>query len=111
MRVWAFFRWPPILRTFTDRNHIALADLYGSSNRGRATAHRAAAAALRSAVLDLLWDGDKVTRHSSPENISPDSDHNSSLSMTSISPQTKGRASLALSISIPYGVASSPMLS
>lgn len=44
----------------TDKNHLALADLYGSSNATAASQHRTAAASLKAAILDLLWDSQKV---------------------------------------------------
>jgi len=37
-----------------------MADLYESSDANQANVHRSAASALRSAILDLLWDADKV---------------------------------------------------
>jgi len=37
-----------------------MADLYGSLDANQANAHRSAASALHSAILDLLWDADKV---------------------------------------------------
>ena len=43
-----------------DRNHILLANLYGRDDRIMASSHRKAAAALHSAILDLLWDPAKV---------------------------------------------------
>ncbi|KAF9450542.1 glycoside hydrolase family 37 protein [Macrolepiota fuliginosa MF-IS2] len=48
------------LNSILYRDHVALADLYGSSNGSQVKAHRDAASALRTAVLDLLWDGDKL---------------------------------------------------
>jgi len=48
------------LNSILYNDHIALAALYGKSNAARASSHRAAAAALRTAVLDLLWDGNKL---------------------------------------------------
>ena len=44
----------------TDKNHLALANLYSSSNTTAADAHTAAAASLRAGILDLLWDSEKV---------------------------------------------------
>jgi hypothetical protein len=43
-----------------DKNHLALADLYGSSNTTAADLHRTAAASLKAGILDLLWDSQKV---------------------------------------------------
>ncbi|XP_006462478.1 hypothetical protein AGABI2DRAFT_206816 [Agaricus bisporus var. bisporus H97] len=48
------------LNSILYRNHIALADLYGSSNDQQADTHRSAAADLHTAVLDLMWDNDKL---------------------------------------------------
>ena len=43
-----------------DKNHLALANLYGSSNTTAANLHTAAAASLKAGILDLLWDSQKV---------------------------------------------------
>ncbi|KAL9711247.1 hypothetical protein Ac2012v2_005787 [Leucoagaricus gongylophorus] len=47
------------LNSILYKNYITLADLYGSLNSSRANTHRSTASALRSAILDLLWDADK----------------------------------------------------
>jgi hypothetical protein len=44
----------------TDRNHLELAKLYGSSNQTAADRHTTAAASLKAGILDLLWDSQKV---------------------------------------------------
>ncbi|KAF5360563.1 hypothetical protein D9756_004935 [Leucocoprinus leucothites] len=48
------------LNSILYNNHAILAKLYGSSNRTLANTHRSAASALRTAILDLLWDGNKL---------------------------------------------------
>jgi alpha,alpha-trehalase len=48
------------LNSILYHNHIIMADLYGSSDANQASTHRAAAAALHTAVLDLLWDANKL---------------------------------------------------
>ncbi|KAH6912593.1 trehalase [Coprinopsis sp. MPI-PUGE-AT-0042] len=45
---------------YPDRNHVELAQLYGSSNSSAAARHRESAVALRAAVLDLCWDSNKL---------------------------------------------------
>lgn len=40
--------------------HLALKDLYGSSQSSRRNAHKAAADALKEAILDLNWDSQKL---------------------------------------------------
>jgi hypothetical protein len=44
----------------TDKNHLVLAELYGSSNATAVTQHTTAAASLKAGILDLLWDSQKV---------------------------------------------------
>ncbi|KAJ3558853.1 hypothetical protein NP233_g11413 [Leucocoprinus birnbaumii] len=48
------------LNSILYHNHVILASLYGSSNSTLANAHREAASDLRTAILDLLWDGTKL---------------------------------------------------
>ncbi|KAH9480690.1 Trehalase [Psilocybe cubensis] len=48
------------LNSILYRNHVLLAGLYGSSNQTAASRHTAAAASLKTAILDLFWDSDKV---------------------------------------------------
>ncbi|KAG5645457.1 hypothetical protein DXG03_006002 [Asterophora parasitica] len=47
------------LNSILYKDHILLADLYGS-NSTSASRHRTAAAALRTGILDLLWDPSKL---------------------------------------------------
>lgn len=42
-----------------DKNHILLAQLYGS-NKTAVARHQAAAATLREGILDLFWNSTKV---------------------------------------------------
>lgn len=51
---------PIDLNSILYKNHIIMADLYESLDANQANAHRSAASALRSAILDLLWDADKL---------------------------------------------------
>lgn len=48
------------LNSILYRNHVELAQLYGSSNASAAGRHREAAAALRTAIIDLCWDSSKL---------------------------------------------------
>ncbi|KXN82841.1 Trehalase [Leucoagaricus sp. SymC.cos] len=48
------------LNSILYRNHIIMANLYGSSNSNQVNSHHRAAEALRTAVLDLLWDANKL---------------------------------------------------
>ncbi|RDB14875.1 Trehalase [Hypsizygus marmoreus] len=51
---------PVDLNSILYKNHVLLANLYGTSNRTAANRHRAAAAALRRGIIDLLWDPTKL---------------------------------------------------
>jgi len=48
------------LNSIIYKNHILLANLYGSGNQSAASRHRTAAADLRTAILDLNWDPSKL---------------------------------------------------
>ncbi|TFK70552.1 glycoside hydrolase family 37 protein [Pluteus cervinus] len=51
---------PVDLNSLLYRDHVLLAGLYGTSNATATDAHLAAAAALKSGILDLFWDNDKI---------------------------------------------------
>lgn len=44
----------------SDKNHILLAQLYGSSNKTAAAKHQAEAATLHEGILDLFWNSTRV---------------------------------------------------
>ncbi|KAJ7599902.1 glycoside hydrolase family 37 protein [Mycena floridula] len=48
------------LNSILYKNHILMAQLYGTSNPSAAARHRAAAASLRAGILDLFWDATKL---------------------------------------------------
>ncbi|KAK7025562.1 hypothetical protein VNI00_015915 [Paramarasmius palmivorus] len=50
---------PVDLNSILYRNHLLLADLYGS-NSSAAESHRNRATSIREGILDLFWDSDKV---------------------------------------------------
>lgn len=43
-----------------DKNHLLLADLYGTSHAAASDKLKCAAAALKAGILDLMWDPQKV---------------------------------------------------
>ncbi|KAF8627421.1 hypothetical protein AX17_006236 [Amanita inopinata Kibby_2008] len=51
---------PVDLNSILYKNRMLVAGLYGSSSKSSADAHRAAAAALKDGVLDLMWDSTKL---------------------------------------------------
>ncbi|KAF5382427.1 hypothetical protein D9615_002774 [Tricholomella constricta] len=51
---------PIDLNSILYKNHVLLANLYGSDNSSAASRHRTAAAALRAGIIDLLWDPSKL---------------------------------------------------
>ncbi|PPQ78725.1 hypothetical protein CVT25_010728 [Psilocybe cyanescens] len=48
------------LNSILYKNHVLLAGLYGSSNQTASSRHTAAAASLKTAILDLFWDSKKL---------------------------------------------------
>jgi len=50
----------PDLNSILYKNHLLLAELYGSSNTTAATQHTNAAASLKAGILDLCWDSQKL---------------------------------------------------
>ncbi|KAF8901245.1 glycoside hydrolase family 37 protein [Mucidula mucida] len=51
---------PVDLNSILYKNHLLLAQLYGSSNDSAASGHREAAAAIRTGILDLMWNSTKM---------------------------------------------------
>ncbi|KAF5380644.1 hypothetical protein D9757_007005 [Collybiopsis confluens] len=52
---------PVDLNSILYKNHILLADLYGSTNDTAAESHRSQAASIREGILDLFWDPAKMS--------------------------------------------------
>ncbi|KJA17435.1 glycoside hydrolase family 37 protein [Hypholoma sublateritium FD-334 SS-4] len=48
------------LNSLHYKNHVALAELYGSSNASAVARHNTAAASLKAGILDLCWDSQKL---------------------------------------------------
>ncbi|KAF9018983.1 hypothetical protein BDZ89DRAFT_1164922 [Hymenopellis radicata] len=53
-------RIPVDLNSILYKNHLLLAQLYASSNDSAASGHREAAAAIRTGILDLMWNSTKM---------------------------------------------------
>ncbi|KIK69866.1 glycoside hydrolase family 37 protein [Collybiopsis luxurians FD-317 M1] len=51
---------PVDLNSILYRNHLLLADLYGSSNSTAANSHRSEAESIREGILDLFWNPTKM---------------------------------------------------
>ncbi|KAF9018966.1 glycoside hydrolase family 37 protein [Hymenopellis radicata] len=51
---------PVDLNSILYKNHLLLAQLYASSNDSAASGHREAAAAIRTGILDLMWNSTKM---------------------------------------------------
>jgi len=50
----------PDLNSILYKNHLVMAGFYGSSNTTAADQHTTAAASLKTGILDLLWDSNKL---------------------------------------------------